>query len=479
MGGLFTIAVLLTGFLSNRWWKRLNQPTVLCPGCNVIIIDIDTFRADAFDCKGKPGDSGYPPNLCEFVKDAFKFENNFSQYYWTRPSMVSTHTGLYPPEHGVDGYSEGYILPSNILTAPEVFQRNGYSTLRAGQMGDSYTISNESRTDRGYDLFYNDNDKEFKYGPLLINSMDFSVSPVYSFFYFGSLHSPYLLNPDNPVISSINRDPFFPITKEEMDKSFEEYLLNVFPGLAKRKVSFSDVFVKIYSRFVLSTYNTAIEKNASVANNIQLVYEANIKEFDKDIEIYLKSLEQLKEQGNSVIIFMSDHGEAFYEHGYFEHVTSPGSQYNEFIYVPLYIYVPGIKGRIISQISSNIDIFPTIFEIIGIDDSALINQGHGRSLVSLMDRRRLWGNLQDRFAISFSNSVVSIQNAKSKMIIDILNENRVEIYDLAKDPGEKNNIESNSESIKKYFMRQLKLVFGFNFKGLGLNWRERFGKSVN
>ena len=74
---LLISAVLLTMFLVDRWWQRLSQQAVSCLGCNVIIIDIDTFRADAFDCKGKPGDSGYPSNLCEFVRDAFKFENNF------------------------------------------------------------------------------------------------------------------------------------------------------------------------------------------------------------------------------------------------------------------------------------------------------------------------------------------------------------------------------------------------------------------
>ena len=55
-GSLFVIATLLLFLLGHRWWERLNQPTVLCPGCNVVIVDLDTLRADAMDCKGKPGD---------------------------------------------------------------------------------------------------------------------------------------------------------------------------------------------------------------------------------------------------------------------------------------------------------------------------------------------------------------------------------------------------------------------------------------
>ena len=148
---LLIFTALLVVFLLNRWWKRLIQPIVLCPGCNVVIVDLDTLRADAFDCKGKPGSSGHPPNLCEFVKDAFKFENNFSQSHWTFPSMVSTHTGLYPPEHGIP-YDED-ALKEGILTMPEVLKRNNYQTVRAGYMGKTFTISKESNTDKGYDFF--------------------------------------------------------------------------------------------------------------------------------------------------------------------------------------------------------------------------------------------------------------------------------------------------------------------------------------
>ena len=52
-------------------------------------------------------------------------------------------------------------------------------------------------------------------------------------------------------------------------------------------------------------------------------YEADINEWDRDFMEFLNSLAQLKELGSSVIVFMSDHGEAFYEHGYLQHVTSP------------------------------------------------------------------------------------------------------------------------------------------------------------
>lgn len=466
-GCLFTIAGFLTFFLGHRWWERLNQPTVLCPGCNVIIIDIDTFRADAFDCKGKPGDSGYPPNLCEFVKDAFKFENNIAPANWTLPSMVSTHTGLYPPEHGIF-YSDN-TLSRNISTMPEVFQDNGYQTFRIGFMGKTFTISKQSETDRGYKIFF---EVGLEHWPVLIKKVMYSGNPSFLFFYFGELLAPYLLDESNPLAYTIGREPYFPITSHEINEDLSKFLSVNYKG----NVSLDKIWDKIYKPFIYSSYQKAIDKNILSAKEIKSAYEADINEWDRDFMKFLNNLAQLKESGNSVIVFMSDHGEAFYEHGYLQHVTSPGAQYNELLRVPLYIFIPGIKGKTIAQISSNIDIFPTIFEIVGADSSMIKNEIHGKSLVPVMIGNRPWEKFQERVAISFSRSLGSIQNSKYKMIFDLLDDDLVEIYDLINDKGEKNNIARNSQFTQKYFVGKLESVFNFRLKGLGVNWKDRFSE---
>jgi hypothetical protein len=91
-----------------------------------------------------------------------------------------------------------------------------------------------------------------------------------------------------------------------------------------------------------------------------------------------------------------------------------------------------------------------------------------------MDNRRWWNQYQQRFAVSFSKSLVSIQDNKWKMIFDVYDENRMEIYDLTKDSGEKNNIASKAIPVQINLMARLQSVFGFNLKGLSWSWRERF-----
>lgn len=496
-GSLFVIAVLLTVFLGHRWWTRLNQPTVLCPGCNVIIVDIDTFRADAFDCKGKPGDSGHPPNLCKFVKDAFKFENNFSQSHWTLPSMVSTHTGLYPPEHGVERMYED-VLHTSKQTAVELLQNNWYATFRLWYDG-RHLISKYSNTDRGYGQFINS--ERFPVWNIELRKMKLLDSPFYALFYFGGLHSPYTLDKDNKFIFAYNRNPFFPITKEEFSEEIDKFVennynqifLNGVKGVPKKHIAdflysiqwnkdmikkylINDWSTTYYTKIISPIYQQAIVKDVKVAEKIHDVYNANVKEVDNDFSLFLNELKQLGLEENTVIVFMSDHGEGFNEHGYIDHKFSPGAQYNEFLHTPLYIYIPGIKGTVINEASQNIDIFPTIFEIVGIDSSTFDKWSHGKSLIPLMGNIRWWNFFQNRFAISFSRSLASIQNNRWKMILDVSGEDRIKIYDLRNDPGEKNNVASSSLPISYYLTRQLEQTFGFKFEGLGFDWEERFAK---
>ena len=259
----------------------------------------------------------------------------------------------------------------------------------------------------------------------------YSGNPSFLFFYFGELLAPYLLDDDNPLVHTMNREPYFPLTNLEIKEDLSQYLSDNY----KDNEFIDNISDKIYKPFLYSSYQKAVDRNILSAERMKSAYEADINEWDRDFMEFLNSLAQLKELGSSVIVFMSDHGEAFYEHGYLQHVTSPGSQYNELLHVPLYIYIPGIKGKTISQISSNIDIFPTIFEIVGVDNSMVKNKIHGESLVPFMTGSRPWQRFQERFAISFSKSLGSIQNSKRKMIFDLLDDNFVEIYDLINDKG--------------------------------------------
>ncbi|SVE12801.1 uncharacterized protein METZ01_LOCUS465655, partial [marine metagenome] len=76
----------------------------LCPGCNVVVISLDTLRADRTGVYT----AGLPttPALERLASGSVVFERAISQSAWTRPAHASMFTGLYPSEHGIVAMSE-------------------------------------------------------------------------------------------------------------------------------------------------------------------------------------------------------------------------------------------------------------------------------------------------------------------------------------------------------------------------------------
>ena len=102
-------------------------------------------------------------------------------------------------------------------------------------------------------------------------------------------------------------------------------------------------------------------------------------------------LDRIKSIGlweNSVIVFTSDHGFYFGEHGYFGKTIQANEHcrqsplYREITRVPLLIYVPGIKPRKVESIVSSADIMPTLLELAEVEIPQTVQ---GKSLVSLLE----------------------------------------------------------------------------------------------
>jgi arylsulfatase A-like enzyme len=104
-----------------------NQPTSAQPekAEHVILLSLDTFRADASGWLGDPARS-LTPSLDAFARDAVVFERARAQIPSTQPSHTSMFTGLYPLVHRVNG--ERAALHPRIRTLPQILQDHGFST---------------------------------------------------------------------------------------------------------------------------------------------------------------------------------------------------------------------------------------------------------------------------------------------------------------------------------------------------------------
>jgi arylsulfatase A-like enzyme len=94
------------------------------------------------------------------------------------------------------------------------------------------------------------------------------------------------------------------------------------------------------------------------------VYDGEIAYTDKHIGKLLDFLARSPAGQKTVIIVTSDHGDGFKEHGFENHGFA---LYRELVHVPLLFYVPENEGRVVPGPVSNIDIMPTLADLIGVD----------------------------------------------------------------------------------------------------------------
>jgi len=118
---LVVVAVLAVVFI----WPGRSQATLRpTPGQNVLLITIDTLRADALGSYGGPAAT---PALDRLAADGVRFEFAHAHAVMTLASHASILTGQYPFQHGVRDNS-GYRLPRDARTAATLFKQAGYAT---------------------------------------------------------------------------------------------------------------------------------------------------------------------------------------------------------------------------------------------------------------------------------------------------------------------------------------------------------------
>ncbi len=133
--------------------------TLLCGGCTpgdsgrapgVVLISIDTLRADALGCYG--GSPSPSPNLDQLASEGVLFNNAVSPVPITLPAHGSMMTGLTPARHGIH-YNLGHILRPEFSTLAEAFARQGFAT--AGFVS-SLVLDRRFGLDQGFSAYEDD-----------------------------------------------------------------------------------------------------------------------------------------------------------------------------------------------------------------------------------------------------------------------------------------------------------------------------------
>jgi arylsulfatase A-like enzyme len=303
---------------------------------DVFIYLIDALRADHLGCYGY--DRPTSPAIDAFAAEATFYEHANVVSTWTRPSVASILTGLYPSVHGVMHFNrygsstEGDALDYWPVLLPEVLGQAGY---RTASIVTNANISEEYGFGRGYDVFTIRNMGTAQW----VNSEleDFLAAqdlaqPVFVYLHTIEPHDPYA--PSRGAL-------------EQFDRGIH--------GACDGSVEALDE---------VGHLNPSLTDD-DIAHLIDL-YDAEIRDADDGFREFLDILRARGRLEDALIILVSDHGESFAEHGTMRH----GFNLNrEEMQVPLIIRFPegAHSGVRASRGVTSLDLFPTVLAQVGVD----------------------------------------------------------------------------------------------------------------
>jgi len=214
---------------------------------------------------------------------------------------------------------------------------------------------------------------------------------------------------------------------------------------------YSNLYTKGYCEGIRTSHDIIPHKldvsklTSKEVDYIMAMYDGDINYVDDQLGKIFEKLNQMGIYDNTIIILTADHGEAFKEHGRFEHSYKP---YIEEVHIPLIIKGPGIpRNRICENYVQHIDIAPTILKILNIPQ---IKEMQGRSLLPLMHNCEIE---KDSKTYSWGASFMSL---RTKEWTYITNQNGLdELYDRINDPKEQNNIIENRPFIAQKLKEEL------------------------
>ena len=187
--------------------------------------------------------------------------------------------------------------------------------------------------------------------------------------------------------------------------------------------------------------------DADDAKYLLAVYDQKVREADQRLGSFLSEIRPSGLLDRTVVVLMSDHGDEFLEHGGIDH---GGTLYEEQLHTVLMMRLPGYAHRQdVDDIVRTVDIFPTIFDMLGLPIPAGVD---GASLLPIL---RGQGNALPAYAESDYRLFVhlrAIRQGNYKLVLD-LEDGKKELYDLSKDPAEKNEL-SSAEPRTAYELEQ-------------------------
>lgn len=351
------------------------------PVTSILLVTVDSLRADHLGCYG--GSSGSTTAIDGMAATGTRFVRTHANSVQTLPSHASILSGLYPSAHGVLDNS-GFRFPGNIETAASLLKAQGFAT--AAFVGSS-TLDSRYGLTPGFDA-YDDNHGD--------------VTKVQEF--------------------------------QLVERRAEEVATPFLSWLDARQTG-AKWFAWIHFNDPHAPYTPAEPYSSKFASR---PYDGEIAAVDAQVGRILEHLKQKGWSESTCVIVTSDHGEGLGDHG---EPTHGIFVYESNLRVPLIVSGPGIAPKSVEAPVQHIDLLPTMIDLAG---GTVPSNLKGMSLKPL-----LYGKAESKKEPRdmYFEAMTASQDRRGAPLTGILSGSYKyielpipELYDIDKDPGEKQNL---------------------------------------
>ena len=410
---------------------------------NAVVIVVDTLRRDHLGAYGYARDTS--PHLDTLAAEGTRFDRAYATAPWTQPSVASMLTGLHPGSHGADRLLRS--LPAAARTLPEILAAEGYAT---GCVVSHFLVGPRFGFDQGCET--------------MIHGSALGVS---------AFSTPGVTERGTELLEAwaLERRPFL-LWLHYFDPHYE-YRRHPGTGFAAGAVGRLDG-----EQSVAELRSLAPPPSDAEAGFVRDLYDEEVRFTDAGIGRLLRRLEHIGLAKQTVVVVVADHGEEFWERGWLGHTRS---LHDELLRVPLVIRAPGAPaGRVATAPVSLVGLVPTLLELLDIETDTSFQAGSFASLVTGTGRRfepepvlgetefwrqaldeRVSPAVRDRGALRAvgADDLVRRQalvQGRHKLIRDPAT-GAVELYDLERDPEERDDLALRESGLARELTASLEL----------------------
>lgn len=389
---------------------------------NVLLITMDTLRADAVGIYGDPRLK--TPAMDSLGRQGTRFSLAMTPEPQTNPTHASIFTGMFPGRHGVMHHMASLLSP-DVKPIAEILSEAGYATAghyswisfdpqysgleRGFATYERHTVDRSWPSDRKADWYeqYLDSKADVTTDGVLSWAENGVTEPFFLWIHYNDAHWPYA--PPAPF------DTMFDQCQTCLDGSMDSVIR------------------------IAEGYSPTTEEIA----HLRGLYDGEVAFEDQQLG---RVIDWMRDKGildNTIVVLTADHGEGFWEKGLWSHQEV---LYNTAARVPLIIRYPAMApaGGVVDAPVSTVDILPTILDMLGMTHPGGLE---GYSMLPLILGQQ---TSEDRAVFSqlWDGGKLAVVYRGMKLI-----ENRqtgtIELYDVRSDPAEASNLVNSQPDVAR------------------------------